>query len=118
MMGIEGERQPKGGEIKMANTREKYNPTLAPADVAEIPDITREGKAQRIIEEFLNSGMSAATVTDGAKTFAASLNRNIKRSGVPVEVVTRQGVVYLRLLSDAEVEARAEKWAESEAEGE
>lgn len=90
----------KGGDTEMADTevseREKYNPTLEPADVTEIPEISREGKAMRLVEEFLNSGLPAATVTDHAKTFAASLNRYIKKSGVPVKVLTRQGTIYLR----------------------
>lgn len=81
---------------------EKVQPTLAPVSLDDIPEIQREGKASRVIEEFLASGMDAAVVENGAKTFSASLKRYIKKNEVPVEVVQRGGNTYLRTTDETE----------------
>jgi hypothetical protein len=84
-------------------------PGLTPVDT--IPEISREGKSFRLIQEFLDSGMDMALVepqevddgeggtkSDVGKAFGASLKRAIKQHDLAgqVEVANRQGSTYLR----------------------
>lgn len=94
----------KGRWISMAN------PTLAPVDLSDIPEVQREGKASRIVEEFLDSNLDAAQVTDGSKNFGSSLKRYIKMNDAPVEVVGRKTGTYLKRISPEAVAERRAKW--------
>lgn len=82
----------------MADTEEKVgkNPTVAPVSLDEIPEIQREGKSSRVIEEFLASGEKAARVDDHTKGFLVSLRRYVKMNGAPVDVLNRGGQIFLR----------------------
>jgi len=85
-------------------TAEKVQPSITPVDLDSIPSIQREGKSQRIVEAFLESGADAVEVTDGTKGFGASLKRYIKNAdlGDRVEVLNRAGHLYLRYKTDGD----------------
>lgn len=74
----------------MANSAAYANPTLAAIDPDEIPSQTREGKASRLVEEFLSSGMQAAEIQDGAPSASVALRKYVKDNGKPVRVIHRK----------------------------
>lgn len=76
-------------------------PTLKEVNLDDVPEVQRSGKASKVIESFLQSGMQAAEIENGAKTFSIALRRYIKTNEVPVEVVVRGGKTYLRATEDA-----------------
>lgn len=71
-------------------------PSLQEVSLDDIPaSSTRTGKASKVIDEFVASGMSAAKVDNASKGFNIALRRYIKAQGeagnaLPVEVVTRK----------------------------
>lgn len=96
--------------MEMVQTEEAktgQNPSLAPVDLTEIPEISRAGKASKVVEEFRQSGMQAAVVGDHTPSFATSLKRYVKSLGenADTEVVTRKGTIYLRRTDATPVEA-------------
>lgn len=88
------------GEKEMADAPE-YNPTFSEINPEDIPSVTREGKAAKLINEFVESGLAAAKVQGHAKTFATSLKRAVKNTGAAVEVLKRGDSVILKR-TDAE----------------
>ena len=79
-----------------ASTQAKVEPSLTSVNLEDIPEVQRTGKASKIIEAFLASGMDAAEIQDGAKTFGVALKRYVKANDVAVEVITRKGHTYLK----------------------
>jgi hypothetical protein len=60
-----------------------------------VPDITRGSKAERVVEEFLNSKDKAVRLEGVAPSFAVSLKKYVAKNEAPIRVVTRQGSIYL-----------------------
>lgn len=91
-------------------TVEVQDPGIEPVDLDSIPSIQREGKSQRVVESFLQSGADAVKVTDHTKGFGASLKRYIKNAGLTdrVEVLNRGGSLYLRFKADGDEASDAE----------
>lgn len=84
---------------------EAKTPTLAAIDPSEIPAQTRSGKASVVIDAFMESGNAGARVDDATKGFNVALRKYVKANELPVEVVTRKGVHYLRRTDLATAEA-------------
>ena len=77
-------------------------------DPNEIPAQTRSGKASVVIDEFMESGVTAVKLTDATKGFNVALRKYVKANDLPVEVVTRAGTHYLRRSDLAAASAPAE----------
>ncbi len=71
-------------------------PTLAPASIEDIPEVSRAGKASRVVQEFLDSGLDAAMVENHTKSFIVSLKRYCKAHAKNVTVLGRGGKIYLK----------------------
>lgn len=87
---------------------ETQTPTLQPFDAADIPDISRAGKASKVVDEFLATGLDAALVENHTKSFGISLKRYVKAAKVNVEVLGRGGKLYLKRTDTSEVPVEAE----------
>lgn len=87
-----------------------FNPTFKAVSLDELPQITREGKTAKLVEEFLAANIQAAEVEDHAKTFSASLMRYRKthpEQAASFKYSNRAGKLYL-IRTDLETEAVSE----------
>lgn len=86
--------------------------------VEEVPDIQRDGKTVGILNDFMESGLSAAilegedkagkngeTKSDVTPGTAQSLRKTAKSRGLPVSVGTREGNIYLQRTDSVSAEA-------------
>lgn len=91
------------GEVAARKTGADYKPTFAAVDIADLPQITREGKTAQLVDEFLEANVKAARIDDAAPNFPASIQRYRKTHPDKAKLFRyskRGGVLYLIRLDE------------------